>query len=66
MYLITYENEKYKKFHDDYVFDSYDSAKNYLKQKGFVEDNRTFKRINYNWVAYQKAYIEPLKLYKGD
>ncbi|PGO60602.1 hypothetical protein CN981_08620 [Priestia megaterium] len=65
MFMITYENEVYRQWSDDYIFEDFDKAKAYLKGKGFIEDNRTFKRENYNWVTYQKAYIEPVKLYKG-
>lgn len=65
MFMITYENEVYKKHQDDYIFGEFEDARKYLQEKGFVEKNRIFKRENYNWVKYQKAYIEPVKLYKG-
>jgi len=64
MFSITYENEVYRQWTCDYVFESFEDAKDYLKKDGFIEKNRLFERVDYNWSKYLKAYIEPIKLFK--
>lgn len=61
MFQITFEDETNKQWHCEYVFDSFDDAKEYLKNRGFTERNRLFERFGYNWVYYTLAYISPLK-----
>lgn len=63
MFGITFENEIYKQWSCEYVFNSFDDAKDFLKEQGFIEKNRLFYRENYNWSEYIKAYISPRKVY---
>lgn len=63
MFGITFENEIYQQWSCDYVFYNFEDAKSYLKGKGFIEKNKLFERVDYNWSKYVKAYIEPKKVY---
>lgn len=64
MFAITYENEVYQHWEDDFIFSDYTQAKQYLTAQGFREENRTFIRKDYNWSKYLKAYISPRKVFK--
>jgi hypothetical protein len=64
VFVITFENEVYKQWSCEFVFGSFESAKGYLLNQGFVEKNRLFVREDYNWSIYLKAYISPIKVYK--
>lgn len=66
MFIITFENEKYKQWSCEYLFNHFNDAKDFLKEKGFIEKNRLFERKDYNWSKYVKAYITPLKTYKKE
>lgn len=60
MYRVAYVNKYYRQFNDDYVFESFKDAKQYLIDKGFVEDARMFRSCDLN------AYIMLLKIYKKE
>jgi hypothetical protein len=64
MFGITFENEVYKQWTSDYIFEDFKEAKNYLLEQGFIESKRLFERKDYNWSKYVKAYIAPKKIYK--
>jgi hypothetical protein len=63
LFTITYEDEVYKRWNSDYVFEDLEDVKDYLKDQGFIENNRIFQRKDYNWSNYVKAYIKPLTVY---
>lgn len=65
VFTITFENEIYKQWSCDVVFEKFENAKNYLIEQGFIERNRLFYRENHNWNGYTKAYISPMKIW-GD
>jgi hypothetical protein len=65
VFLITYEDEIYKQWSCDYIFNKFEDAKKYLIDQGFIEKNRLFERKDYNWSKFVKAYISPIKIYKG-
>lgn len=64
MFTITYEDEIYRHWSCEFIFEDFNEAKQFLLEKGFIEKNRIFERRNYNWCKYLKAYISPLKIYK--
>lgn len=63
MFTITFENETYQRWEDDFIFAQFEDAKRYLLQQGFTEKNRIFERKDYNWSKFIRAYIQPKKLY---
>ena len=63
MFSITFENEVYKQWTFDYLFETYEGARRYLVTNGFIERNRVFERKDYNWRKYDKAYIKEMKLW---
>lgn len=64
MFSITFEDEVYRQWEFEAIFLTFNEAKKYLINQGFVEKNRLFYRENYNWSKYLKAYITPRKVYK--
>lgn len=67
MFTITFENEVHQQWSCEYVFNSFEDAKDYLINHGYVVKNRLFERHNYNWNKFTKAYIEQRKIYnKGE
>lgn len=64
MFLITFEDQTYKQWSHDTLFEDFKEAKKYLTDDGFVEDARLFIRKDYNWSKYVKAYITPVKVKK--
>ena len=64
MFTITFENQMHSQWSCDYVFESYDDAKTYLRANGFVLKQGLHVRSNYNWSAFTKAYITPRKVWK--
>jgi hypothetical protein len=62
-YTITYQDKMNHQWSSQFVFNDFNTAKEYLLKQGFVEKNRTFERIDYNWCKYMKAYISPRKIY---
>jgi hypothetical protein len=65
MFTITFEDEVYKQWSCEFIFNEFEEAKKYLIEQGFSEKNRLFVRENYNWSKYIKAYISPRKIYKA-
>lgn len=63
MFVIMFENEAgIRRVHEN-GFKNFDDAKQYLKDEGFVENNRLFERENYNWITFGKAFITHVKEY---
>ncbi len=63
MFAITYVDEIHSQWNDEYLFNKFEDAKQYLIDKGFIENNRVFEREELSWITYRKAYINPMKLY---
>lgn len=64
MFTISFENEVYKQWTCEFVFENFNDAKSYLINKGFIEKNRLFERRDHNWNKYSKAYINRAKVYR--
>ncbi|UUV46105.1 hypothetical protein [Bacillus phage vB_BanS-Thrax1] len=64
MFTITFENQTHNQWTCEYIFESYDDAKTYLKENGFTPKQGLFVRNNYSWSAFTKAYITPRKVWK--
>jgi hypothetical protein len=65
MFTIIFENETYKQWSCEFIFNDFETAKKYLTTQSFVEKNRIFERTDYNWCKYVKAYISPVKIFQG-
>ena len=65
MFEILYQDEIGKRWTSDYLFETLSDAKEYLKNKGFTENNRIFERENYNWSTYTKALITHKDIFGG-
>lgn len=64
MFTITFENETHNQWSCEYIFESYDDAKTYLKAEGFSPKQGLFVRNKLNWSGFKKAYITPRKMYE--
>lgn len=64
MFTITFENETHNQWVCEYIFESYDDAKEYLKVEGFSPKQGLFVRNKRNWSGFKKAYITPRKVWK--
>jgi hypothetical protein len=60
---ITFENQWRKQWLCDYVFNDYETAKEFLLKRGFIEKNRIFERADFGWIELMRAYITPRKVY---
>lgn len=65
MFAITFENEVYRQWSCEFLFNNFEDAKRYLLSQGFAEKNRLFVREDFNWSKYIKAYISPRKIYNA-
>lgn len=66
MFEVTFEDGLHRQWSSEFIFSSFEDAKGYLLEQGFIEKNRLFERRNYNWSIFLKAYITPKKLYQGN
>ncbi len=63
MFAITYVDKVHSRWNDEYLFNKFEDAKQYLIDKGFIENNRVFEKEEFPWITYRKAYINPMKIY---
>lgn len=66
MFTITYQNNHYRQWTDRFIFEDLETAKEYLKKQGYVENNRMFEQVNRGWSVYTKAYITRREVYRDN
>lgn len=63
MFTITYEDEFHRQWSGDYVYKTLKEAKEHLLSIGFISKVNIYERRNVGWIEYQKAYIEPKRVF---
>lgn len=66
MYTIAYKHaNSYRGFLEEYIFNSYEDAKQFLLDQQFVYSNREFSKKSKTYGTHRKAYILLMKEYSS-